>query len=45
LKYDVESWGDVASVAGAVCAIKKDRGTGLLHAGADLRREAYAAAW
>ena len=45
LGYDVEEWTASASIAGAVCAIKRDEATGLLHAGADPRREAYAAAW
>jgi gamma-glutamyltranspeptidase / glutathione hydrolase len=45
LGYDVEEWNAAVSTAGAVCAIKRDDATGLLHAGADPRREAYAAAW
>ena len=37
----------VTSVQGvcAICAILRDADTGLLHAGADPRREAYAMAW
>jgi len=45
LGHVVESWNAVASTAGAVCAILRDPHTGILHAGADPRREAYAAAW
>ncbi len=43
--HDVEVWPDLVSRAGAVCAIKVDHDTGLRHAGADPRREAYAMAW
>lgn len=43
--YDIERWGAAVWLAGAVCAIKRDPVTGLLHAGADPRREAYALAW
>jgi gamma-glutamyltranspeptidase/glutathione hydrolase len=45
LGHDVETWPQFSWQAGAVCAILRDPGTGLLHAGADPRREAYAAAW
>lgn len=45
LGHDVESWAAAVWLAGAVCAIRRDRRTGLLHAGADPRREAYAIAW
>jgi gamma-glutamyltranspeptidase/glutathione hydrolase len=43
--YDIERWADASWHAGAVCAIARDRHTGLLHAGVDMRREAYAAVW
>ena len=43
--YDIERWADASWHAGAVCAITRDRHTGLLHTGADMRREAYAAVW
>lgn len=45
LGHDVEMWPDLVSRAGAVCAIMIDQQTGLRHAGADPRREAYAMAW
>ena len=45
LGHDVETWAHAVSSAGAVCAVARDAATGLLHAGADPRREAYAAAW
>jgi gamma-glutamyltranspeptidase/glutathione hydrolase len=45
LGHDIERWGTAVWVAGAVCAVHRDAQTGLLHAGADPRREAYAAAW
>jgi gamma-glutamyltranspeptidase/glutathione hydrolase len=45
LGYDIERWGAAVWLAGAVCAIKRESTTGLLHAGADPRREAYALAW
>jgi gamma-glutamyltranspeptidase/glutathione hydrolase len=45
LGHDVEDWPACAPPAGGVCAIKADHGTATLHAGADPRREGYAAAW
>ena len=45
LGHEIEPWGDAVWMAGAVCAIRRDSETGLLHAGADPRREAYALAW
>lgn len=45
LGHDVELWDDAVSACGGVCAIRRDMATGLWHAGADPRREAYAAAW
>ena len=45
LGHRLELWPEVASAAGAVCAVMKDPQTGWLHAGADPRREAYAVAW
>jgi gamma-glutamyltranspeptidase/glutathione hydrolase len=45
LGHDIERWGEAVWLAGAVCAIRRDPGTRLLHAGADPRREAYALAW
>jgi len=45
LGHDVEVWPDMVSRAGAICAVKVDPDTGLRHAGADPRREAYAIAW
>jgi gamma-glutamyltranspeptidase / glutathione hydrolase len=43
--HDVEVWPRFPAANGAVCAIKVDPETGLRHAGADPRREAYALAW
>ena len=43
--YDIERWSAASWHAGSICAITRDRHTGLLHAGADMRREAYAAVW
>jgi len=43
--YDVEQWEAAVTIAGAVCAIRKDPATGLLQACADPRRESHAAAW
>jgi gamma-glutamyltranspeptidase/glutathione hydrolase len=45
LGHDIEQWGAAVWIAGAICAIRRDKATGLLHAGADPRREAYALAW
>lgn len=45
LGYDLEFWSDKSFNAGAVCAIRRDADTGMLHAGADPRRAAYALAW
>jgi len=45
LGHDVETWPEIVGRAGAVCAILRDRPTSWLHAGADPRRENYAAAW
>ncbi len=45
LGRDVELWPEMTARAGAVCAIQNDRKTGWLHAGADPRRENYAAGW
>ena len=45
LGYNIEKWNAAVTIAGGVCAIRRDAATGLLHAGADLRREAQAAAW
>jgi gamma-glutamyltranspeptidase/glutathione hydrolase len=45
LGHDVERWGEAVWLAGAVCAIRRDPDTSVLHAGADPRREAYALAW
>ena len=43
--YDIEMWQAKSWSMGSVCAILRDAETGLLHAGADPRREAYAMAW
>jgi gamma-glutamyltranspeptidase/glutathione hydrolase len=43
--HDVETIPVLPPVSGAVCAIVRDPASGLLNAGADPRREAYALAW
>ena len=43
--YDIEMWPEKSWSMGAICAILRDAETGMLHAGADPRREAYAQAW
>lgn len=43
--YDIEMWPEKSWSMGAVCAILRDAQTGMLLAGADPRREAYAMAW
>jgi gamma-glutamyltranspeptidase/glutathione hydrolase len=43
--HQVEVWPQNAPTAGGVCAIMRDVATGLLHAGADCRREGSAQAW
>ena len=45
LGHDIEMWPDKSWSMGAVCAVMRDFETGLLHAGADPRRAAYALAW
>ena len=45
LGHKVEWWPDRFWSAGSVCAIRKDLETGLLCAGADNRRTAYAVGW
>jgi gamma-glutamyltranspeptidase/glutathione hydrolase len=42
LGHDVEAWPERTRKAGALCAIRIDRETGFLHAGADCRRAGYA---
>ncbi|MFQ5895806.1 MAG: gamma-glutamyltransferase family protein [Nitrospinota bacterium] len=43
--YKMEAWKDYHWRAGSVCCIVKDPKTGFLLAGADPRRESYAAGW
>jgi gamma-glutamyltranspeptidase/glutathione hydrolase len=43
--YDTEMWPAKSWSMGAICAILRDADTGLLLAGADPRREAYAMVW
>ncbi|HEX7124278.1 MAG TPA: gamma-glutamyltransferase family protein [Thermodesulfobacteriota bacterium] len=45
LGHDVQRWPVRPWTSGGVCAVLRDPATGLLHAGADPRREAYALAW
>jgi gamma-glutamyltranspeptidase/glutathione hydrolase len=44
LGHDVQVWPERSWSAGAICAIARDTGTNMLHAGADPRRAAYAMA-
>jgi gamma-glutamyltranspeptidase/glutathione hydrolase len=43
--HKVERWPDWIWLAGAVCAIRSDRKRGVMEAGADPRRAAYALGW
>jgi gamma-glutamyltranspeptidase / glutathione hydrolase len=43
--HQVERWPDWIWLAGAVCAIRADRKRGVMEAGADPRRAAYALGW
>jgi gamma-glutamyltranspeptidase/glutathione hydrolase len=45
LGHDVQVIAALPPMSGAVCAVLRDARTGLFHAGADPRREAYALAW
>ena len=45
LGHRVELWTRYPAAGGGVCAVMRDPRTGLLHAGADPRRECYAVAW
>ncbi|MGQ0655730.1 MAG: gamma-glutamyltransferase, partial [Betaproteobacteria bacterium] len=45
LGHDIELWPEKSWSMGCVCAIVRDPLTGMLHAGADPRRAAYALAW
>ena len=45
LGHKTEPWARFPAAGGAVCAVVKDPQSGLLHAGADPRRECYAIAW
>jgi gamma-glutamyltranspeptidase / glutathione hydrolase len=45
LGHRVEAWPEWTWLAGAMCAIHADSDAGVLTAGADPRREAYALAW
>ena len=42
LGHSVEAWPERTRKAGALCAIRMDRDSGFLHAGADFRRAGYA---
>jgi gamma-glutamyltranspeptidase / glutathione hydrolase len=43
--HQIELWPEWSWLAGAVCAIRVDKGRGVLEAGADPRRAAYALGW
>ena len=43
--HNVQPWARLPAAGGGVCAVMRDPATGLVHAGADPRRECYAVAW
>lgn len=45
LGHRTEVWTQYPAAGGGICAVLRDPKTGLLHAGADPRRECYATAW
>ena len=45
LGHEVEVLPRMPARSGAVCAVMRDPDSGLVHAGADPRRECYALAW
>jgi gamma-glutamyltranspeptidase/glutathione hydrolase len=45
LGHDIDVWPQFPGQNGGVCAVMQHPATGLRHAGADPRREGYAAAW
>lgn len=45
LGHHVQHWARFPAASGGVCAVMRDEATGLLHGGADPRRECYALAW
>jgi gamma-glutamyltranspeptidase/glutathione hydrolase len=45
LGHRVQKWAQFPAAGGGVCAVMRDGRTGLLHGGADPRRECYAIAW
>ena len=45
LGHRTQAWAQFPAAGGGICAVLRDPRTGLLHAGADPRRECYAAAW
>ena len=45
LGHTVNWWPDKTSVAGSVSAILRDKLSGVMHAAADPRRDAYAVGW
>jgi gamma-glutamyltranspeptidase/glutathione hydrolase len=45
LGHRVQDWAHFPAAGGGVCAVMRDSKSGLLHGGADPRRECYAMAW
>jgi gamma-glutamyltranspeptidase/glutathione hydrolase len=45
LGHRVQDWAQFPAAGGGICAVVRDGNTGLLHGGADPRRECYALAW
>lgn len=45
LGHRIQKWARFPAAGGGVCAVMRDRESGLMHGGADPRRECYAVAW
>jgi len=45
LGHRLQKWARFPAAGGGVCAVMRDPATGLMHGGADPRRECYALAW
>jgi gamma-glutamyltranspeptidase / glutathione hydrolase len=43
--HDVQPWPELAALAGAICAIRRDARSGVLRGGADPRRMSWAIGW
>ncbi|HET9651115.1 MAG TPA: gamma-glutamyltransferase [Usitatibacter sp.] len=45
LGHRIQPWDRFPAAGGGICSVMRDAATGLVHAGADPRRECYAIAW